>query len=226
MKKFTKLAAVLAATTVISTATVFADVVAIGPKIGTQGIGIEGRAPVMENTYVRLGVNYFTYSKNFGNGNINYKGKLTLLSAPLMVDYHPFDNSGFRLSAGIAYNGNKVTIKATPSKDITIKGRTYTKDEIGSITGKVKLGNPVAALLTIGYDSSFVGQNPLSFAFEAGVMYTGSPKASVSATGRAANGPKQKQFLADLDSDANKNFKSKSYLKFFPVLSIGVKYSF
>lgn len=221
MNNFTKLAVIVAASTTIVSTPVFADpMVAVGPKIGTQGFGIEARTPINENLFARLGVNYFKYKKNLSKSSINYKGNLTLLSVPLMVDYHPFDNSGFRLSAGIAYNGNKIDVKASPSAPVTVRGISYTPAQIGNISGKAKLGNALGGLLTLGYDSSFLGQNPLSFAFEAGIMYAGTPKASIKATGVAGT---QTQFISDIKRDVNSALK---YLKIFPVLSIGLKYSF
>ena len=223
MGKFTKFARLIVVSTSILSTPVFADSVAIGPKIGSLGYGAEARVGVMENTFARLGFNYFSYSHDYNDGEINYKGKLTLATAPLMLDFHPF-NSGFRVSAGVAYNGNKITIKATPEKSAIINGRTYTPQEIGSISGTVKMGSGAAGLLTLGYDNSLNGSsNNFSFDFEAGIMYTGTPKATVSSSGLASTQP---QFIADLEADANKNFKKQTVLKLYPVLSIGMKYSF
>ncbi len=99
--------------------------VALGPKIGTQGIGAEASAPLAENFFGRIGINYFTYTHNLNDGEIKLQGKLTLLSAPIMLDWHPFGESGFRLSAGVAYNGNKVKATANPSAPVTLDGVTY-----------------------------------------------------------------------------------------------------
>jgi len=111
-----KALAILAVSTMLSSsAYAMESTVALGPKIGTQGIGAEVRAPLAENFFGRLGFNYFTYTHNLNDGKIKLKGKLTLLSAPIMLDWHPFEESGFRLSAGVAYNGNKVKATARPS---------------------------------------------------------------------------------------------------------------
>ena len=198
--------------------------IAIGAKVGTAGFGIEGRIPVTENLYGRLGVNYLHYNHSLNKGTLNYKGKLTFLTVPLMLDYHPFDDSGFRLSAGVAYNGNKVTANASPNKAITLYGHNYTKDELGKVKSKLTLGNKIAPIVSIGYDSSFINNNPWSFNAEAGIMYAGKAKVKVSATGISAN---QKQKIDDLNRDANKSLnKVKKYLKFFPIVSIGFKYTF
>lgn len=198
--------------------------VAFGPKIGTQGIGIEARAPITENFFGRIGGNFFEYTQDFNKGEIKYKGKLKLLTAPLMVDFHPIDGSGFRISVGGAYNNNKVTAKATPTKNIKINGRIYRPQEIGTINAELKLGSAVAAIATVGYDSSFVGNSPLSFSFEAGAMYSGKPKLKITPNGLVAN---DTQKLEDIRKDANKSLNDvKKYLQFYPILSVGLKYSF
>lgn len=197
--------------------------IALGAKIGTTGFGIEGRSPITENLYGRLGANYFHYNHKVGDSKLDYKGKLTLFSVPLMLDYHPFENSGFRLSLGVGYNGNKVTASATPNKSITLYGNTYTPQELGKVTSKLTLGSKIAPVLSIGYDSSFISDSAFSFNAELGAMYSGNPKIKVSSTGLTAN---NKQQIDDLNRDANKELKKvKNYLKFYPIISIGFKYN-
>ena len=121
MKKVVKTIGAVAITTMMATTSLASNGinesrVAIGTKIGTTGFGIEGRAPLTESLYGRLGVNYFHYNHSLTKGDLHYKGKLTFLSVPLMLDYHPFEGSGFRLSAGVAYNGNKLNATARPTK--------------------------------------------------------------------------------------------------------------
>jgi len=195
--------------------------VAFGPKIGTQGIGAEVRAPLADNFFGRLGLNYFTYKHNLNSGKINLRGKLTLLTVPIMLDWHPFAESGFRLSAGVAYNGNKVTAKATPSRPITIDGVTYSVSEIGAVSSKLTLGNAISGIATLGYDSSFFNNSPWSFNCEAGIMYAGNPRVSVTSTGNGGASAK-----AAVEKDVKKGVNdAKKYLRLFPVLSLGLKYA-
>lgn len=222
LKNLKKFSAVFAISTMLSSSA-FADsaFVAVGLNLSTTGIGAEARAPIAEGFYSRLGTNYFKYTRKFTKGKINLKGDLTLLSAPVMVDWHPFDNSGFRLSAGIAYNGNKVKAKGTPDQGVTINNIFFTPTQAGSVTAELTLGNAIAGVASIGYDSSFISNGPLSFHFELGTMYTGKPKLSVSSTGTGGD-----LFLREYRKDADKALKDiEKYLKFFPILKIGVKYA-
>lgn len=227
-KNTTKVVISLAIPALLST-TSYANVnagdslLAIGAKVGTTGIGIEGRSPITENLFGRLGANYFQYSNEVGDSKLDYKGKLTLFSVPIMLDYHPVEDSGFRLSVGIGYNGNKVKATAVPNKSITLYGNTYTPAQLGTVTAKLTLGNKIAPIVSIGYDSSFISNSPFSFNAELGAMYSGNPKIKVSATGIAAN---QHQQISDLNRDANKELKKvKNYLKFFPIIAIGFRYN-
>lgn len=202
---------------------------AIGANVGTTGLGIEARTQIVENLYGRLGVNYFQYNSPIAKVNdsddstIHYKTKINIMNAPLMLDYHPIDNSGFRLSLGLAYNGNKITAKASPNKTLVLNGHTYTPEDLGSVEAKVTLGNTVTPVISVGYDNSLISDSPWSFNAEAGVIFAGKSKIKVSATGLMGE---DKQAIDDLNRDANKDLdKAKKYLRLFPVLSVGFKYA-
>ena len=101
---------------------------------------------------------------------------MNLLTVPLLLDYHPFPESGFRISAGIAYNDNKVTATATPNKPVTIYNTTYQPASLGTVKAKLTMTNKIAPIFAIGYDSSFINNKSWSFNAEAGIMYQGKEK--------------------------------------------------
>ena len=201
----TKVASVLAVSALLST-TAYAgnndSMIAFGAKVGTAGVGIEGRAPIVDNLYGRFGVNYLHYNHSLNNGALNYKGKLTLLTVPLMLDYHPFDNSGFRVSAGVAYNGNKITATAKPSKTVTLYGEDYEPGDLGTVKSKLTLGNTISPIASIGYDNSLISDSHWRYNSGPGVMYTGKAKNKVTSTGNLANEP---EVINNVNRDANKS---------------------
>lgn len=227
-KKLLKNISLLAVSAFIGT-TSYADnttksKLAIGANLGTTGFSLEGRTPLNDSLYGRIATNYFYYKHSMKKGSLDYKGKLNLLTVPLLFDYHPFPESGFRISAGIAYNDNKVTATATPNKPVKIYNTTYQPAELGTVKAKLTMTNKIAPVVAIGYDSSFINNKAWSFNAEAGIMYQGKEKIKVSATGLAAQ---QQSTIDDLNRDANAALKRvKKYLKFFPVISIGFKYNF
>lgn len=224
-KKFSKILLVSTILTTTSAAYAEYDKFAIGANIGLSGIGGEGRVPITDKVYGRLGANYFGYKYNSPDTQgIKYKLKLTLLTVPLMVDFHPFDNSGFRLSAGVAYNGNEIKGSVNPTENITLYGHTYTPRQVGSINASFKYKNKIAPIVSLGYDSSLRNDSAVSFNFEAGVMYSGKANIRTTATGLLNT---QTQFLADINRNADDSLSSiQKYLKLFPVVSLGIKFSF
>jgi hypothetical protein len=223
MRTINKISTILVLSTAIcSTAHAENVSIAVGPRVGTQGIGLEARVPIADGVFGRINGNYFQYSRNFNDGEIDLKGKLTLLSVPLMLDWHPFEGSGFRLSVGAAYNGNKLKATGKTVNGATLRGVRYTASDIGSVTSELKIGSTIAAVASIGYDGSFNTGSPLSFNCEAGIMYAGKPKLTVSSTGIGGAYVKDR-----IKEDASKGLKKiEKYLKFFPIVSIGVKYAF
>lgn len=100
---------------------------AIGAKIGSGGLGLDGRAMITNGLYGRLGVNYFKYNAklNIEGDKLVSKLKINFLTVPIMLDYHPFNESGFRLSVGIAYNDNNISTNGTPTESVKIDNVTY-----------------------------------------------------------------------------------------------------
>ncbi|NRB10703.1 MAG: hypothetical protein HRU35_03705 [Rickettsiaceae bacterium] len=223
MKKLKKISTIIGVTTLLATSSAWGDTVSIAAKVGTLGIGVDARTPIYENQFfIRGGANYYKFSKNFDEKGIKYSGKLRFFTVPVLVDYHPFRNSGFKLSGGLAYNANEVKATATPTVSKSIGNKNYTPEQIGTINSKLKLGTPIAPIFTVGYDSSFVSKSSLSFNFEIGAMYSGTPKLTVTATGSRAQ-----EFLPELKKDADKALNdAKKLLRITPVIAIGIGYSF
>ena len=80
----------------------------------------------------------------------------------------------------------------------------------------------IAPYFGIGYGESAYSDDGLSVSFDLGVMYTGSPKVSLTADGLLAS---DSTFMSDLDEE-EKNISSSSYFKVYPVISIGITYKF
>lgn len=201
---------------------------AVGPIVNTAGIGIEGRLGIQDNLFLRASVRGFTYSEQMGiKGELHFKPKLTLLTVPVMLDYHPIDNSGFYVSGGVAYNGNKLSAKAVPSAPITLYGRTYTTAEIGSVGASLKFGNAVAPIMSIGYDNSLTSDSSVTVNMEIGAMYAGKPKLKVSSTGIVGNALRANGLHDDITREAKSELKKvEKYLKWYPLLGFGVKFNF
>ena len=185
------------------------NIAAIGVTINTAGVGIEGRMAINNYLYGRLGINYLHYipkpenildEKNVKIGK--QSAKLVIFTVPIFLDYHPFATSNFRISAGIAYNGFKITETVTVFDDTLQKTLFF---------------NPISPMVTIGYDSSLRSDSSFSFSFDFGVARLGDMKYSA-----RSNLPIDARDREDLE----RHLKTNRNKLWWPIISLGLKYSF
>ena len=165
------------------------------------------------NFGVRAGFNYFSYAYDATESDVSYDFELELKSFAVFADWHPFKGA-FRLSGGLLINGNGLSGNAKPTAPVDIGGTDYT---LNSIDLDISY-NALAPYLGLGWDTSFGDNDNWGFAFDLGLIYSGSPEAALSTdpTVSATDIEKEKQELQnDLDS-----------LKWWPVISAGLVYQF
>lgn len=214
MKKHILLAAVMAAIS----APAFA-----GPDIeahvSTLGLGLGMGFQVSNSVVARVGFNQFNKNFSTSSGSLNYDGKLKLSSLDALLDWHLFGGAT-HLTAGIMSNKNKFNLTATPTNgSYTINGTPYSAAQVGTLNGDVTF-NSAAPYLGFGWNSQPKNKG-LSFKSDIGVMFQGSPKATLSYTG-TQNSTISSQVAVE---QANLNDKLKNY-KYYPVLSVALGYAF
>jgi len=128
---------------------------------------------------------------------------------------------GFRLSAGVRSNNNKVDLIATPASSVTVGNNTYTPAQVGTVSGTVK-ANEFAPTLSLGYGGTLA--EGFTIGVELGAMFQGSPKIqNYQATGMLANDP---TFQSDLQIErARVQDKVHSY-QYWPIAQIELLYRF
>jgi len=208
MKRF--LAFVLA---VIPTAAM-ADT-SVGVRAGTLGLGVEVSYPLSQTLGLRINADSYKYSRTFKQDNIDYDGKATLKTASLLADWYPFSNN-FRLSAGPVYNGNKLTLASQPG-NVIVNGQTYQATVDGQVDFK-----KFAPYAGIGYGRP-IGTG-LSLTFDLGVLFQGTPTATL--TGTCSPPAGCTNFQSDLKAqEASLNDKIKNF-RYYPVVTLGLAYTF
>ena len=147
-----------------------------------------------------------------------------MLTAGVLVDYYPFENN-FRLSGGAYYNDNGFTGNIKPSADTTIdiNGQEYQVGDIGSLDSAVSF-DKVAPYIGLGWGNN-AHDKGWGFTFDLGVMYHGKGEANLTPLDISplidkdlleSNVVKEEQ---DINDDLHK-------IKVYPVVAIGVNYSF
>lgn len=201
--------------------------VGMSAELGTLGAGVHLTFPVQDNLNVRLGFNGYNTSYSASTSDVDYDFKLKLQTIDTLLDWYPMSNSSFRLTGGIFFDGNKISSVAKPNSNgtYTINGDTYTTSEVGTIDGDITFRS-AAPYLGFGWGNSASKTKGWGFTSDLGVIFQGAPSANLTSSGCQASVSLCTQFANDLSVE-NSNLESKmTSFKYYPVVRIGVSYSF
>lgn len=197
----------------------------VGLAVRASTLGMGGEISVRPGRHLglRLGGNYLTVTRNATIEGIEYDLSPRLQSGTAIADLHPFGGS-FHLSAGVVWNSNEGDVEARLTGPITIGSQTYQPAEIGSLTGLVRYESRYAPYAGLGWS----GRGRLSLVADFGVVFSGHPQVSLTSnsplTGpeRAALDVSVQQEIAEIQAQID----SRSYLKYYPVVSVGLRLGF
>lgn len=195
---------------------------AIGPDIGTPGIGVQISTPLWPN-YLNLNAGYsgFAFSYHTTVHGQGYHANFRLGGAPIYLSAYPF-GPDFHLDAGIFINQNRIDLSAVPNNAnaYVFNGHGYTKETLGMVTGQTHW-NQVAPYLGIGWGNPFFGSR-WTFTANAGVILEGGARARLSAANENAI-PGAAENIAVSQAQFNHDL---SFLTAFPVVNLGLEYRF
>ncbi|MCD4677617.1 MAG: hypothetical protein K8S18_16720 [Desulfobacula sp.] len=194
----------------------------LAAKGGTLGLGLESTMGVTDNINARLGLNYFIYNYTGTESGVSYEFDLTLMSIPLLFDWHP-NGSGFRLSAGAMFNGNKFEGTARPtSGNFDIDDGSYTTAQLTKLESEITF-NAFSPYLGIGYGNAIGKARRWNFVLDLGIIYQGSPEVEFTATGPIAS---DAAFRSDLAAEKAQLESALESFQWYPVIMLGVSYKF
>lgn len=196
--------------------------VGIAARVSTLGIGAELSFRPGRHLGLRLGGNYFQFSKDATIEDISYHATPHFENGTAILDLHPFGGS-FHLSGGLLLNYNEGRLVAVLANNITIGDSTYTPAQVGSLTGTLSFKH-AAPYLGLG----FAGRSRIAFLFDLGVGFTGKPRVALvgetNLTGQAKD-----QFDTNVQqeqADAQAKIDEHKILRYHPVVSFGIKFRF
>ena len=152
----------------------------------TLGFGVQVARPVTSKSAVRGGFNFFNYNRAFGRDGTTYTGQLRLRSFSLQYDQYLV--AGLHVSGGaLIWNGNKgdATVSAPGGQIFTLGGVKYFSDPASPVSGSSALRFKKAApMALIGY-GNLPSKGRIAYSVDAGVVFQGSPRATLSLAGNA-----------------------------------------
>ena len=198
---------------------------------GTTGFGIEVASPLSKNWNFRLHATGGNFDKvisiihpHAGSFpvDIQYDADLKMTNIGALLDWYPF-GSIFRVTGGNFFTKKTYNISGLlVINGNTIGSNAYTSIETGSLTGLIETENVIDPYFGIGLGKRTKSDDGFGVSIDFGVMYTGSPKVSLTADGILASDP---TFMKDLDEE-ERIISSSKYFKVHPVMSIGITYKF
>jgi hypothetical protein len=225
--------------------------VSVGAGFSTLGVDMQLATNLSRHLNLRGTGHMFNYSTSFTDNGIPASASLNLDSGAATIDYYPF-RLGFRLSGGMLFvNQNNVSASAQlrPGDSFTINNQTYYSANTNAATGATPLvgtGNIVlnatkpGALVSTGWGNQVQRRGHLSFPFELGVAFVGTPRVSAAFRGWACTDPMQTQcanvndpnnpvavqFQNDLMTQIAKWNSDLNGLSSYPIVSLGITWTF
>lgn len=197
----------------------------LGIRAGTLGGGVDFNIGMTESLALRLGYNYLTYDQTVEDTDVRYDGTLDVSSFSALLDWH-VAGSGFRFTLGAVSNGPKIEVEGTPTGGTyTIGNNTYTASQLGSLQGEIKIGNSVAPYVGLGYGNVVSEKHRVTFLFDLGAIYGGTPDVELRAVcGSAAppGSPLCNQIQADTQAEVQELKNEASTVEWYPVINIGI----
>lgn len=180
-------------------------------QVSTNGLGLGYAVSVKDDWAIRGQFNSFKqgFSGDVGDfgSNATITADINLQSVQVLADWYP-TSAGFRLSAGLVVNNNKVSVSG--------KGKVDGVDAVFS--GELKLSDSISPYVGLGFATRPKDAKGLGFNFDLGVLFQ-SPKVSLTATGAGITQTNVDNQLKVMQDAADK-------LKVFPVIGLGLSYAF
>lgn len=191
-------------------------------KAGTNGLGAEVTYGLTHIVRVRGGVYGFKAGFDTATTDINYDMNLRLLTGGGYVDIHPFKGR-FRLTAGLMYNANRINAEGVVNSELVVGNSTFTPAQVGTLDGTIDF-NDFSPYAGIGWGSPFTTDGNWAFEADIGVLFQGAPDVRLRSIDGELSG---NQILLDALAEEEQELEDEiNFFKFYPVISLGVAYTF
>lgn len=157
----------------------------VAVKASTMGIGGDIALGLNKNMDVRLGFDMMGFSYNFAfeETNINYDALASVKTGSITALFDYYVANSIFIAAGVGYNMFNTNITGNSKGGLPYGDITITDEKIGDFAFDIEPGMKISPYLGIGFGRALGKEKSLSFAFEIGTYYQGSPDISIQTTG-------------------------------------------
>ena len=185
-----------------------AQAAGVGVRAGTLGVGGDVAWSVAPTLSARVGYSALTWDRDVSTSRVSYNGDLKLSNLNTLLDFSPL--GPFRLTGGVIFNRNRYDVSGD------LAG--------GSLSGTVKPGRSAAPYLGIGYGN--VSGLGINFYFDLGVMFQGSPRASLTANCGSLSASACTSLQNEVAAEQVRLEDELKRFKYYPVANIGITIGF
>ena len=199
--------------------------VGVGGRVGTTGVGGEVAIQVIrDHLNLRGAFNGGSISFGTTQGDVEYDTQFDLRSFLILADWH-VGGGPFKLVAGAAWHGTQAEGRARPAEPVTLGGEEFTPDEVGTLRAGADYDG-WGGYAGIGFGNlAAAHRGRWSASLDLGVLFSPAPELSLDAEGGLLEGdPHLRRRLDEELKDFNQNYAD--WLRFYPVLSLGVAFRF
>lgn len=181
---------------------------------GTLGPGVEVSHQFWSQVALRAGGTYLpvsgiTQTLEDPTVDVDFTVDATLNTVYLLADYFPV--GWLHLSGGAMYNALTVDAIGEPQDDYQLESRTFTREQIGSLSASLEFGRKISPYVGFGLGNLAKGGR-VGVTMDAGVAFTGPLSVDLSGTGMLEPSGEQDSVVQEaLDG-----------ITIYPVLSVGL----
>lgn len=194
-----------------------AQSVGVAARVGTLGLGGEASVDISRFLAVRGGFGAMPVHVNGTLTEVDYRVSPPGTIYNIGLDVFPL-GGGLRLSGGLMFKRDDLTLRAIYTGSVTVNGQTYDSSYVGRLEGT--LGhNTASPYATIGWGRT--AGSGVGFFVDVGAAALGTPELALHVTGPAANDAAFQQNLETERQQAQQ--KIRKYTRVWPILSMGVR---
>jgi hypothetical protein len=210
---------------------------ALAFETSTLGLGPRAAIRLHNHLNLRIGASAFDFRRNVADGDIVYDAVFRLRSLNFIADWFP-TSKGLHISPGVlVYNRNRVSATAAMpvGKVLSAGTETFVSDPQNPIVGNARSNiRAISPMVLFGFGNLLPRAGHIGFSFDFGVVFQGTPVTTVTLAGSACDVSqihcqdiaKDRSIQSEIDAGRKTMQDDLSFMRFYPVISVGVGYRF